>query len=373
MPRKIPPKDAVEKAAYLASLGKMQKEIALILDVTPVTSHRLIMQAKEEGILKELTPELCLDEQRRREIEQTLFGRDVLYKKLANSSNQTLKGLEIFETIDTVSPLLSLASAASSLIVDDILSGVKFVAVTWGNTIREIVRSIENVTRKRTWPPSSVNQLEFVQVCGDPQGAISEPSLRCSTLVSNLNTAFKDSPNSPYTFSISASIPRRFSSSEVKIIRDFIQEVGGYSNVFSLDQNSTPRLNVKIDRLLTSCSSGQRGDDRWLSECAKVAGIAEEKLEALTIGNIGGYWLPRQDLTKMDHSLLEDINARWNGIVLDDIKKIAQDGGVILVAAEEYKASIVLHLIQNGLVSRLLISTQLEARITELLQDIDEI
>jgi DNA-binding Lrp family transcriptional regulator len=352
------PQGALEKAAYLASIGRKQHEIADQLGISAATVNRLVRTAERKGILKVLAPELTIEPNRRRQIERDLQGRDALFQKLKVVSRNTLKQLDVLESTRLESPLVTVASAAANYVLEDVLQTAQFVAITWGASTREIVSAIERAAAKRRLP--SDLRIQFVQVCGDPQGAIANPSLRCSTLVAKLNSAINNSDSSPYTFSMSASIPGRFTPKQVITIRDYIQEVGGYSKVFTSPKSGRQRLRLEIDVLVTSCGNGRSGEDRWLSECAKVAGIDEGRLERLTIGNIGGYWLPKQDLAPGELKILNKINSRWNGIVVEDIELIARNRGVVLLAAESYKAETVFRLVEHQLVSRLFISDVLE-------------
>jgi len=354
--RRTLPKDAAYKAAYLASIGRSQKEIAGRLGVSAATANRLLERAVESGVLKPLNPVLKLPPNELRKIKNDLFGRDDLLQKLSALSNGTLQHLEVLES--GAGRPSAVAVAAAQYVLDDIVRAAKFIAVTWGATNRELVRCIEHAAHGREM--NLKHTVHFVQVCGDPQLAISDPTLRCSTLVAKLNTAINGTETSPYTFSISASIPGRFTAEQVTIIRDFTHEVGGYSKIFVRTPQGLPQLAVKIDCLLTSCGNGRSGQDRWLSECAAIAGLPDRRLEELNGGNIGGYWLAKEGLSKADSRTLEDVNSRWIGIGVDDIKAIAQRGGVILLAAEPYKADTIYRLVRRQLVSHLFISSALE-------------
>lgn len=365
MRRQLPP-DIFEKVAYLASLGRSHQDIVLQLGVSGATVTRMIDKALADGILRRLAPELKLDRKRKLEIARQLYGQDELLQKLSAISQRTMKHLEVLQVSSHETPLQTVSAAVAAYLLENTFRVAKFVALTWGASTRQIVHSIERAARMRKI--SSDRRVQFVQVCGDPQGAIENPSLRCSTLVAKLNAAINNSDSSPYTFSVSASIPGRFEGAQVKTIRDFIQEVGAYSKIFESKENGKQRLRFNVDVLLTSCGNGRATQDRWLTECAAVAGMDPNKLEQLTIGNIGGYWLPKEGLSPKDQSALERINQRWNGIVIEDIELIARNGGVVLLAVEAFKAETVFQLVERRLVSHLFISEPLATAMSAYIQ-----
>jgi len=354
MPEDTAP-ELAEKAALLASRGEEQQAIARRLGVSPATVSRLIEKAVSKGYLRRSFPELLLTNERKRLVTRELEGRDDLFSRLGVLSDGTLKGLSV-EPDEA-----SVHSAGARFLLEEVLSFARVIGVTWGRNIENFVDWVENINLKR--PAVNRQNIDFVQVCGDPPGAIANPAQRSSTLVAKLNRTINGSDSAPYTFSMSASIPAKFDQATVPTIRDFIQEVGGYSKIFE----TTQRLKIHVDVLLTSCGSGQIGLDRWLSECAAVAGVPEVELAALTSGNIGGYWLERTGLTRLELKKLARVNASWNGIVKEDIADIASRGSVILLAAEGGKADIILELVRRHLVTHLFLSAILADQLSTIL------
>jgi len=79
-------------------------------------------------------------------------------------------------------------------------------------------------------------------------------------------------------------------------------------------------------------------------------------------------WLPKAGLSSEDAAKLAAVNARWNGVGLDDITEIARRGGVVLLVPEPDKAEVVLALLKRRLVSRLFVSAPLAAALEEILK-----
>ncbi len=361
MSRKQLPARTLEKVSLLASKGKRQTDIAKKLAISEPTVHRLLGLACKSKLLEFQPPQLNMSKGEQARLENEIYGRDALFAYLQNRSDGVLKHLAVFDT--HAGGVSELATAGAGYIVERVFSHAKVVALTWGHTIRELVAAIRDHVSGRRAGNLYEHRLKFVQACGDPQAAVGNPSLRSSNLVATLSEVINGEAHSTYTFSMSASIPHFFKDEEVATIREFIRCIGGYSEIFDDRQ----RLAIAVDTLITSCGIGRLNHDRWLTECAEVAGIPEQKLESLTVGNIGGYWLPRKGLNKTQEELLKKINESWNGIVLEDIKLIARRRpGVILVAEQEHKAEIVVNLVKEKLVSVLLISDVLAAGIEKI-------
>lgn len=368
------PSRAVEKAAYMASEGRKQTDIATRLNVTPVTVTRLIKEAEKRGILVIRKPELRLDAQTKQDVERELYGSHDLENRLRKLSGDVFVKLAVSHDGPSESALEGVAAIAARYLVNDVLRSGNYdnVGVTWGGSNREIVKQIEQQLDSVGLPdPRKAPNL--IQVSGDPEGAVAEPTRRSSTLVSKLHSLLKQTANNRFTFSVSSSIPRGLKPEQEKAIRAFIRRSGGYASIFDSTAVGKPaRLKLKLDALVTSCGNGKPGQDRWLEECAKSEEMAQKDLEALTVGNIGGCWLPKATLNRSERKELEGINSRWIGIGIRDIRAIAKRGGVVLVAAESHKAETIIHLVKAQLVSTLFVSSELATALTERLPDSTE-
>ncbi len=360
----VPP-GAMEKAALLASKGRRQKQIAVDLSISAPTVNRLLAEATRQGILIPRHPQLNVTPDRERELEKQVFGQQALFERLRDLSDNRLQSMEVYPAANSENALAGVTRSAAYYVVDRIIARPRIVAITWGSTMRALVSEIQGVAKR-----SSREKLEqcpptFIQVTGDPAAAIADPSLRSATFVSDLNTVFGKQTTSKFSYSVSASIPRQYRKrSELKIIREFICGTAGYANVFGLNADGSMQLTPEVDTLLTGCR-GKSGHDGWLVECAENLEISPQKLEDITIGNIGGYWLSRDTNSGAENSIVDELNSRWTGIHRRDIETIARRRGVILVAAEEHKSEIVRHLVREGLVSVLLTSSALADRMGE--------
>jgi DNA-binding transcriptional regulator LsrR (DeoR family) len=236
--------------------------------------------------------------------------------------------------------------------------------------ILELSRSM--IGRAGTAPIEKYSsQLEFVQTCGDPQSVIENPEISSHHHVAELNRHFSTKSISRYVFSLGASIPLNIRDEEIPVIRRYMEQVGGYADIFTIDKKSRKqRLNVDLDVLITSCGSGRVANDSWAKDCVATGVCKKTEIENMVQGNIGGIWISKDGLDDKHKELIKKINDRWIGMTYDDVKKISenapQEGGVVLIAAEDFKAEIVKDLVEKRLVSQLIISDLLADKLEKM-------
>ncbi len=358
-------------ASYLASKGriKSQKEIARILDISEPTVSRFIKKAFKDNILQIRYPKLLLEQGKIDELQASLEAKNIsesLEKRLKTFSRNRLQNLRVFGNSNNKSELQTLYEGAASFLIQKIcLPETRYTGILWGETIGRVIEAIQ-----RQFSGKEISEHRhkyFMPVCGDSVKA----SQHGSELISRLYETFTGRENDEFNFAVSASIPGHFKENEIKVIRQYIMEVGGFRNVFQLI-NGKLRLKRDLNLLITSCSGNSANHNTWLSECAKTEGIEPEELEKITIGNIGGYWLPSDKRLATGIKRLASINARWNGIIEEDFEKMAKKRAVVLIAGEQQKAEVILQLIERRLVNHLLISADLADKIIYLLNLRDE-
>jgi hypothetical protein len=128
-----------------------------------------------------------------------------------------------------------------------------------------------------------------------------------------------------------------------------------------------------IGDVRTSTRAGEETPqaDPWYRETAEAEDA--EVLE-LAVGNIGGVWIARHDVSAEESRMVEQVNERWLGAQHADFRRCSlnadpvQRPGVVVLAVEPEKASIVLEALY--LVNVLVISRQLADALAEKL-DVD--
>ena len=117
-----------------------------------------------------------------------------------------------------------------------------------------------------------------------------------------------------------------------------------------------------IGDVRTSKRAGERASqsDPLYLETAKAE---DPEVLGLAVGNIGGVWIARDDLTDQDRRKVEQVNERWLGAQHADFRRCSlnavpgQRPGVVVLAVEPEKAGIILEALY--LVNVLIISRQL--------------
>jgi DNA-binding transcriptional regulator LsrR (DeoR family) len=350
--------DLVKKAAYLASTGIKNKAISAQLGPDAVAISRLLNRARELGILAD-SPAFLINGAERRRIENLLYGNSNVLKQLREKFKKgQLSDLIVIDDRENREEVFNIIA---TYLLSEVLSEGRFIGLAWGPTVRSVVLAISRLMAQNYTPKEKYDGCEIVQTCGDPRTAVRQPELRSSSLVAILNASLTNTIHSKHTFNVSASIPKKFDEDQLATIQKYISDTVGYSEVFKQlgTRNSLRkgRLKIALNTLVTSCGSGQLGNDSWIKDCAIEQKILPKKLAGLVAGNIGGIWLPKDGLDKGGLNELEEINNRWTGMNIEDLRNInsCSAGGVVCIALESFKFDVVMELLTKGLVSRLIL------------------
>jgi DNA-binding transcriptional regulator LsrR (DeoR family) len=154
-------------------------------------------------------------------------------------------------------------------------------------------------------------------------------------------------------------------SHEIDMIRGRIARFPSFQSVFG--GPNQPGVIDQLDAIVTSCGNAHHYNQFWTTEMTRL-GVSPEKLNSLTRGNIGGVLLAREDLGCKDQDLLADLARRWTGIKLQHYQQCARrEPGVILLALGYNKAEVVLHCVELGLVTELVIDEELAVAIWDII------
>ena len=93
-------------------------------------------------------------------------------------------------------------------------------------------------------------------------------------------------------------------------------------------------------------------------------------MRKLVIGDMAGVCFPHEGLAEKDRIEVDDINARWTGVKVANLKRCADRAfkgdpmtgppGLVIAAVDARKANIVLDIVKRGLVNHLLIDEDLQ-------------
>ncbi len=355
--------DLIKKVAYLASTGNKNKATSGQLGVNPTAVTRLLKRARKLGFLAD-SPALLIDGVERRRIENELYGNNNVLKQLREKF--PAGRLSDLVVIDDQKNREEVFNIIARYLLSEVLPAVRFIGLAWGPTVRGVVLAVSRLMGQNYTPREKYDGCEIVQTCGDPRTAVRQPELRSSSLVALLNASLTNTIHGRHTFNVSASIPKKFDEEQLATIQKYISNTVGYSEVFkqlgTRNALRKSRLKIALHTLVTSCGSGQPGNDSWIKDCAIEQKIQPKQLAALVSGNIGGIWLPKDGLDKGGLNELDEINNRWTGMNIEDLRNInrsSQSGGVVCIALESFKFDVVMELLTKGLVSRLILGESL--------------
>lgn len=235
-------------------------------------------------------------------------------------------------------------------------------AVAWGYTVSAVVNGCPQ-------QPVARGDLSFVPISGDPFNSPAR-GLSPSTAANELARRFRTRRPSPSLLGVATRIPKKMAS-HGDTIREFFRSSTAYNHIFG----DTDPLMDRIDMIITGVGSvSSSKDDPWFAETIQMEEMDTDgrDLAALSVGNIGGVWLPNTD---RDVAAVEDINGRWLGIQKEhyvkcarrrDSKDAENAQGVVVVAIGKSKAPIVKRAL--GMVNHLIIDRELAAA---LMKDFD--
>lgn len=362
----------VKAAAFLYSLGRTQKEMAAELSVSQPTVSRLILDAKRQ---KYLSTVLNLEDADLRKVESVLYPR---YEDLVERIHlvAAAAGVPVPATIrvcsagrlppDGVATPQNRAFFASfvALHLIPLLKRMRHVGVTWGKTLASIVHAMTE--EHRGGLPEM--KIAFFPLCGEAVDfSINEYS--ASTHAARLSRFVNGEEGNAWSLgSTPARIPVKYASRDPDGVREFIQESRAYRRIF-LDDDA---IVDKMDAMLATAGAIYRDpNDHYMADLISRENVSADELGKWTIGDVAGVFLPRRNLLREHAARVENINERWTGVKLDQIRRCADRArkkpdalGVILPVIGHSKVEITLEAIRLGLVNHLIVDHDLAREIS---------
>ena len=376
----------IQAAAYLSSLDHKQKDIAEFLGLSQPVVNRLVKKAREDGYLKEFSPEFVrtnISDQRMEEINTRIAPKTLLKKleRFAIKNNlPSIPGARLFPT-----PYLSMSKetfaprtedfgrAAAGYAAELLFQSRSGVGVSWGITVANLVTAIRLYCSRGT---RQRNPVMFVPLCGEPLGSTST-HFSASTLAAELDGVLNG--GRAYSRSLApvpALIPKTFSTEEITIIRKLMGHVEAYKEIFmgTLRDNAQDEpLIDALDTILTSVGAAETTLSWGPDELGRTAGLNRADLKKLIVGDISGVLIPKPNLKDEESKELFLIQERWTGVQERHLKNCARKAkenkasGVIIATIGANKGEIVLECIKRGLVNHLLIDRDLADKLEGLL------
>jgi DNA-binding transcriptional regulator LsrR (DeoR family) len=363
------------KAAYYSVYepALKQAQIADRLGLTQGQVSRLLREAHETKVIREVIQlPADLSPEDRLEIVNSFFPRHGPLESALSDRSRALSrkhgGGTPFKQLCVVAApgidnendariradaLRSFGMSAAA-IVAGCIGEVDMCCVSWGRTIAATVENMPtaNASNRSKW---------FIPIAGEPTNH--EPNgVAPSDAARRLSLAW---PGSGYLSlrGVPARIPKLVDDQGGgEIARNLIGYSNNYRKIFGPPDpgqspliSDVPMILTGIGNVGTSLRKIAGGPpDPWYLETEDAEGPDVLKL---AVGNIGGVWIAKDDISSEDKDLVAKVNKRWLGAQYDDFRACALNAnpGVVVVAVEPDKADIVLealHLINVLIVSR---------------------
>jgi DNA-binding transcriptional regulator LsrR (DeoR family) len=314
------------------------------------------------------------------EIRTLIQSREALRKELHKRSAGILCTLQVFWSSPEAEWPERLAHFGFRIapMVLGLLSrrAIRTAGVSWGHTMAEVINGLRTFVGGHGWPHG--DQILFVPTAGEPLGRW-RPEYSSSVLTAELVAISGSTAGTVSLRGVPAVIPMDFKGERLEIAREFLQHLSGYRRVFGsadADGNSEPPLISDVDTLITSVGSFEQGWTEYRDELISVGGISQEKLREVSGGDIGGALLPLWDPTAAQREEFRNISERWTGLTVDHCRRIAEaaaghpeggPAGVVVAAAGDNKARVLLDAVDRGLVNHALIDQTLADELAKIL------
>jgi DNA-binding transcriptional regulator LsrR (DeoR family) len=357
-----------------------QDQIASRVGLTQVQVSRLLKEARDQQVLREVfrfPPDLSPEDrmeivnsfvERHGQLEDALSRRSRQLSRKHSGGGTPFKQLYVVAApgVDNERHAGVRANAFRSFglgaagIVASYIDEVDMCCVAWGRTIAVTVESM---------PHSSASdenkKKQFIPIAGEPTNH--EPNgIAPSDAARRLSQAWPGATSLSLR-GVQARIPKSvYDGGGDQAARELIRYSNHYRQIFGAPDSDEIPLITEVPMILTGLGNVDTSErdiaglsDPWYTETVELEGPDVLKL---AVGNIGGVWIARDEISMADKERVEKVNERWLGAQYGDFRGCALNAdlqkrrpGVVVVAVEPDKAGIVLealHLINILIVSR---------------------
>jgi len=343
---------------------------------------RLLKEAREHGVLQEVfrfpadlpqgdrleivnsffLPHGQLEDalsQRSRKLSREQFGGGSPFKQLYVVA---APGIENEKDADVRAKAFGSFGGSAAGIVAGYIDEVDMCCVAWGRTI---AATVEQMPRSS----GSNGNKWFIPIAGEPTNH--EPKgLSASDAARRLSDSWPGSK--PLSLrGVQARIPKAIHDRDGgQIAYEFIRYSTSYRQIFGAPGSDETPLISEVPMILTGIGNvdtskrnisgvGPEGPDPWYLETVEAE---EPNVLELAVGNIGGVWIAKNQISDEDKERVAKVNERWLGAQYDHFRSCSLNAdllrhhpGVVVLAVEPDKAPIILealHLINVLIVSR---------------------
>ena len=357
--------------AHLLSQGKQQKDIGDALGISQAEVSRASAKVREnKWLVTEVHFPDNISEIEKEEIRNLVFGQiDELKNKTEIAAHRSDNRVPIDEisviyvSSSNKEPRAKFYRDASEYLIRLMLDS-DVCAVSWGKTIAGLVKEISQSRCPK-------RDITFFPTSGEPMNTL-ERGISPTDASHQLADAFKSETHKLSLQGLPARVPSQLSRN-MDVIQQFIRTSDDYNRIFAPIDGESPLVEI-ADTIITGVGDADASDDDpWIHESDKKE-LAENpgiKISSVSVGNIGGVWLPKPDARSNHKRIVEEFNDRWLGVKKQHFESCCKKAagkkrpGVVVVAFEPEKAEILRASL--GMVNRLIISQKLAERLLAIL------
>ena len=376
------------KAAYYSVYGPAltQDQIASRVGLTQVQVSRLLKEARDQKILREVfrfPADLSLEDRveivnsfypRHGQLEEALSERSRKLSRKQSGGGSPFKQLYVVAApgIDNEKDARARAfrsfGASAAGIVASYIDGVDMCCVAWGRTIAATVDYMPN-----SGAPDENKKKQFIPIAGEPTNH--EPNgIAPSDAARRLSQAWPGSTSLSLR-GVQARIPKSVHDQDGgRAARELIRYSNHYKRIFGAPDSDETPLIAEVPMILTGLGNVDTSkrdiagvSDPWYTETEEAEG---PNVLDLAVGNIGGVWIAKNEISDENKEWVAKVNERWLGAQYGDFRGCALNAdlqkrrpGVVVVAVESDKADIVLETLH--LINVLIVSRQLADELAE--------
>lgn len=253
-----------------------------------------------------------------------------------------------------------------------LLKNSDLVGVSWGKTIFDAVAAMDQLDVN---PPRNSRPITCFPLRGE---ALDQPM---SHSASEVAVQLADIMNGEKKQALSlAGIPAMIPAAiedrkKVSEGKELFRCFKMYSQIFGKSDSDRKKACIgKVDTILTSVGSAMQDAGFWSMQLAESAGVSLPQLKKFVLGDIAGVLIPLEKSADDSQSKIKDIQERWLGAELNDLKLCAKRAistgkpGVIVLAIGSNKADVIYRILCEGVISHLFVDFDLATALQNKLQ-----
>ena len=373
--------------AYLTGLGWKQNKIAETLKLNQTAVCRLLAEARKLYLREEVR---FLGEKVSPEMMQKVMQRvtrNALSEKLERLASRVGRRGPTVRVFSCNAPeserwrRMGELSRQAAPYVRDLILRSKVCGVTWGGTLSQVVKAVQDLSMAPPWKESPI---EIIPLSGEPLGR-QPTTYSSSSLAHELGATVNGAEyNARSLAMVPAFIPDNFEANQISGVWRLIGLVPGYADIFGTrasGEREEDLLVNQLDMVLTSVGPAQRPLGFGRGRLFDTGKLTLDDLQKLVIGDMGGVCFPRADLPKTQRRKLDGVAGRWTGWSRKHLDQCVARAaahveagdrfqgppGVVVISLGKDRAEFLLEAVALGCVNHLYCDDELQVEMERLL------